>query len=82
MSARTERTPIEPELVGTSVGSRHAGYPPAYSKMAPKDIGAIEGMIRLIFGLGIGWQLAQLGENCDADEGSAGDTWLGVDCRC
>ncbi len=82
MSARTERTPIEPELVGTSVGSRHAGYPPAYYEMASKDFGAIEAMIRLIFGLGIGWRLAQVGVIFDAGELTARNTWLGAGARC
>ena len=50
--------------------------------MAPKDIGAIEAMIRLIFGLGIGCRLAQVAVIFDAGELSARDTWLGVGPRC
>ena len=45
MSVRTERTPIEPELVGTSVGSRHAGFLPAFYKMASREFGAFAAMI-------------------------------------
>ena len=81
MSARTERTPIEPELVGTSVGSRHAGYSPGVSQDGFQRIGAIEAMIKVVCGLGI-WRLAQVAVIFDAGELSARDTWLGVGPRC
>ncbi len=81
MSARTERTPIEPELVGTSVGSRHAGYSPGVSQDGFQSIGAIEAMIKVVCGLGI-WRLAQVGVKFYVGELSARDTWLGADRRC
>ena len=82
MSVRTERTPIEPELVGTSVGSRHAGFLPAFYKMASREFGAFAAMIAIIgggiCGLGVGWRLAQAGEDVTVyDRGTAGmeATW-------
>ena len=49
--------------------------------MASKDFGAIEAMIRLIFGLGIGWRLAQVGVILDAGALTARNTWQGAGAR-
>ncbi len=50
--------------------------------MASKDIGAIAAMISIICGLGIGWRLAQAGENVTVYDRGTGAIWLGVDHRC
>ena len=50
--------------------------------MASKNFGAIEAMMRLIFGLGIGWPLAEVGVIFDAGELTARNTWLGAGARC
>ena len=49
--------------------------------MAPKDIGAIEAMIKVICGLVI-WRLAKVGVKFYVGELSALDAWLGADRRC
>jgi hypothetical protein len=63
VSVRTERTPIEPKLFGTSIGSRHAGFLLAFYKMASREFGYFAEMIAIIgggiSGLGVGWRLAQ-----------------------
>jgi len=54
--------------------------------MASTEFGAITAMIAIIgggiCGLGIGWRLAQAGENVVVYDRVTGGTWLGVDRRC
>jgi len=50
--------------------------------MASTEFGAITAMISIICGLGIGWRLAQAGENVVVYDRVTGGTWLGVDRRC
>src|SRR5215472_4370317 len=65
--------PTEPDLVDTSVGSRHASQPRGKARAVPRGQRVIVIIGAGVSGLGIGWKLAEAGRAVTViDRGPAG----------